>query len=524
MKSFSFIFFCLLLSWVSNANNVALSNISVVNNAGNTGKIIEFDVSWDNSWRTASTGNYDGVWIFFKFKDNDGKWYPLRFNGNNINMPAGVSYNLGNNGGNIGIGMFLYRSNLGSGTFTITDARAGIQSYPGTFDIRGYAIEMVYVPQGSFWVGDGLSAFSYQAGQATNVPYQVTGNGSSVSTGTAAGLLYDPHNSLAGNLSGYPTGYSAFWMMKYELSQGGYRDFLNTLTYQQQVNRLISTVSPASSTGTNIHPTGTTRRQYIEIATSGNSGSNLPAVMGCDADGDNIFNEATDGEWITTSLLTWPDVASYLDWAGLRPMTELEYEKACRGPLTAVDGEFAWGNDNIADYPYFIGNAGLASEFITNASSFSGNALNDSSVIGFIRGGIFATASSTRISSGAGYYGAMELSGSNYELCITTANVAGRAYNGKHGDGILTTGGNANENYWPGVNGTTTTGASPGAYDGGLGVRSNGGLMNKGGSLFDVSRLRISDRTQAVIYDGMVLITNTSSKTYFAIRGVRDAN
>lgn len=161
MKSFSFIVFCLLLSWVSNANNVALSNISVVNNAGNTGKIIEFDVSWDNSWRTASTGNYDGVWIFFKFKDNDGKWYPLRFNGNNINMPAGVSYNLGNNGGNIGIGMFLYRSNLGSGTFTITDARAGIQSYPGTFDIRGYAIEMVYVPQGSFWVGDGLSAFSY---------------------------------------------------------------------------------------------------------------------------------------------------------------------------------------------------------------------------------------------------------------------------------------------------------------------------------------------------------------------------
>ena len=50
------------------ANNVQLTNISVSNNITNTGKVIQFDLSWENSWRTGSTNNYDGVWVFFKLK------------------------------------------------------------------------------------------------------------------------------------------------------------------------------------------------------------------------------------------------------------------------------------------------------------------------------------------------------------------------------------------------------------------------------------------------------------------------
>ena len=41
------------------------------------------------------------------------------------------------------------------------------------------------------------------------------------------------------------------------------------------------------------------------------------------------------------------DGAAYADWSGLRPMTELEFEKACRGNQTPVANEFAWGTASI---------------------------------------------------------------------------------------------------------------------------------------------------------------------------------
>jgi formylglycine-generating enzyme required for sulfatase activity len=42
------------------------------------------------------------------------------------------------------------------------------------------------------------------------------------------------------------------------------------------------------------------------------------------------------------NILSWFDVAAYLDWAALRPMTELEFEKVCRGPENRIAGEYAW--------------------------------------------------------------------------------------------------------------------------------------------------------------------------------------
>lgn len=45
----------ILITLIAGANNVQLTNISVTNNGTNTGKIIEFDLTWENSWRTASS-------------------------------------------------------------------------------------------------------------------------------------------------------------------------------------------------------------------------------------------------------------------------------------------------------------------------------------------------------------------------------------------------------------------------------------------------------------------------------------
>lgn len=530
------IFLLLLFSGVVvRANNVQISNVSVTNNLANTGKIIQFDLSWENGWRTTSTGNLDGVWVFFKFKDSDGTWRHLNFTGTNITMPSGAGFDMGNNAGLTGVGMFVYRSQNGFGNTVFNGIRAGIQSYPGTFDVRGFAIEMVYIPQGSFYLGDGNTSANYFSDSAAGTPYQVTGLGSTIQIGTATGSLYDGQLQVpfTGNLSNFPTGYEAFWIMKYEVSQGAYRDFLNTLTKQQQESRFHVDIasaanSPIMSFNQSLHD------NYLVVDTA--AGTMKPAVVRCGS------NDTASYEWKPALILSWPDVAAYLDWSGLRPFTELEYEKACRGPLSPQLGEYAWGNNTLNTWAIPNSNGtgtvialqmadrGEINERATNVSAAVGNGTYGSApytggftpgYINLIRGGGFATAFSTRTSSGASYYGVMELSGNAEEPVITTRNAAGRSFTGRHGDGILTIQGNANENNWPGVNGNTGRDNPPGLYNSGSGVTSDGGITVRGGShLGGTVQMRASYRDN---YSGAG--TATAAYRYeLGIRGVRNVN
>ena len=62
--------------------------------------------------------------------------------------------------------------------------------------------------------------------------------------------------------------------------------------------------------------------------------------------------------------MNWQDLTSYLDWSGLRPMTEFEYEKACRGTLNPVAYEYPWGNNSSLNMVYGANNnTNLANEF-----------------------------------------------------------------------------------------------------------------------------------------------------------------
>ena len=48
------------------ANNVQITGVTSTVNAGFT--TINFNISWDNSWKGGPAGNYDAVWVFIKVK------------------------------------------------------------------------------------------------------------------------------------------------------------------------------------------------------------------------------------------------------------------------------------------------------------------------------------------------------------------------------------------------------------------------------------------------------------------------
>lgn len=520
MRKFYLLLVLLCMGFLtSQANNVQISNISIINNG--PGNIqVKFDVSWDNSWRTnVGPANYDGVWVFFKYKDVTGKWNQVTLTGSNNAIPSGFDVYL--NSQLAKTGAMLYRDNVGAGTSTLTNVKLGVMSnLPYDIDVRGYAIEMVYIPAPSsgrpfFGDGDGTTesynAFHYTDNTATTssvLPMKSDGlTTDDAELGTDGIYIYSndtiQKTNPLGSLDPFPT-MKEVWCMKYEITQAAYRDFLNTLDSEQQATRTIS--APNSSTGTAaLVATSGTGRNYIEIATPATSSS--PAVYGCDANGNNVYNEAGDGEWVPANYILYPDFAAYLDWSGLAPMTEIQFERICRGYSSAgaqpaILGEYAWGTNTISSTSYSMSNTSSASEAITNASSTLGNAayFTTSSTNGPYRNGIFATGSTNRIQSGASYFGVMDLTGNLDEYVITIGNAAGRSVRYiPNGNGVLSDAGNARltvggAGFWPGMEGNSSL-STANTCTGTCEVTGNAGIVMKGGFYSaTASQLPISSR------------------------------
>ena len=109
----------LLFSFVAKGNNVQVSTpIFTDQNVSNGEVSIQFDISWDNSWRTSSApNNWDAVWLFVKYKNVDGTWHHATLSPNNNSTGSvGAGATLSVRGDNIGA--YLYRSTNGTGTFT----------------------------------------------------------------------------------------------------------------------------------------------------------------------------------------------------------------------------------------------------------------------------------------------------------------------------------------------------------------------------------------------------------------------
>ena len=467
---YSHLLFFLLFSQVGFGNNIQVGNLALVSeNRLESFVYVQFDISWENSWHLSSgAGNWDAAWIFVKYRVGNGEWKHARLHNTEYvagsGTPSEISVGLMNDAApynmdsNPVTGAFLYRTEDSFGNFTNTGMRLrwnygadGIASGVNV-DVRVFAIEMVYVPQGAFNVGGGggTNAFTSTTINTANATTAPSGTGSL--GGQAGG--YPTGQSAPANAS-FPNGYNAFYCMKYEISQQQYVDFLNTLTYTQQAARTI--VAPNSAEGTPALVAGNANRNGIDIQTPGTS-STVPAVYACNLNGTNTYNQSDDGQYIACNYLSWDDLIAYLDWAALRPMTELEYEKSCRGGnQNPAASEFAWGNTSATALSG-LSNASTMSE--TASSSSANIAYNNAYTLGPVRTGIFATGSTARLTSGAGFYGNMELSGNLWERVVTLGNPTGRTFSGVHGNGTLTSGGAADVSGWPAAAGTGWKGGS----------------------------------------------------------------
>lgn len=408
---------------LATANNIRVSNVTVtgMDTAARTA-FVRFDLSWDNAWRDAE--NWDAAWVFIKFKPQaSNAWqHATLSSASGDHVPAANSAVTAVPGGT---GVFVYRSDGYTGNVAYARMKLkwdyGTNGYAFAYgtqvDVSVHAVEMVHVPQGSFYLGSTgtETGHFYQpdgTGQTTNA-YPVTSE-AALEIGSGAGKLWGTSSSGSSTIgpegtlpAEFPKGFKAFYCMKYEITQGQYAAFLNKLTSGQASARYYST----------------TANRY----TIGGSYPNFSASAP-----DRACN------WIN-----WSDGCAYAAWAGLRPMTELEFEKACRGPMMPVLNEYAWGSTAIGQMTNETGTVGSGSE---TSDPTTANCRYGSD--GPARAGIFATASSTRLSAGASYWGVMELSGNVYERTVSVGNASGRAFTGSHGTGVLTGAGDATDSFW----------------------------------------------------------------------------
>jgi len=418
------------------SNNLVIGTPSV-NGSGQ----LQFTIQWDNSWNTTlQPSNWDAVWVFVKRQScSDLLWnhVPVSTTSANHSVTGGV---LQVDAVTDGMGVCVRRAAAGSGNISSSTVTLTLQTAANNVDnYMVFGVEMVAVPQGNFFIGDGRGMGDNFRFNTQTITQTMQNAGIGVQTNYAAG----GQGCTASLPATFPLGWNNFYCMKYELSQEQYVGFLNTLPYLQQVNRVAT--SPASPTGT-LALGAMSYRIAIKVSTSGAANS-TPAVFACDLNNNNVFNEAADGQNIACGGLSVADLMAYLDWAALRPMTEFEYEKACRGQAANVtNSEMPWGSAVFSQAtPATLNNAGTATETFTSSNA----GMMVYNCTGLLRCGYAAQSATTKAQAGASWYGIMEMAGNVYEPTIGGYNSDYSGFTTTNGDGTLTAAGSSNVPNWP---------------------------------------------------------------------------
>lgn len=413
-------------------------------------------VSWDNAWNNQK--NNDAAWLYFKLRhQNDTRNFrsaPVKPAGHKLlynYLNNGVSpafYVPGHQAGVIVCPSKSYRGNVSWRIQIELDLNAttGI-NFNNTIFGDVFGIEMVRIPTDSFYLGDSDTAKQNGDGALFNFSDKerfLVNSEAAIQVGKEKGSLYYSNNEqpeYRGDVAGpipdsFPKGFKSFYIMKYEMTQGQYTAFLNTLSNQASSFR------------------------------AGFGGKEFSVGRGSVKIENGVYK--TNHPDRPANYTSWDDGCAFADWAGLRPVTELEFEKAARGPNRTGPGDYPWGTSN-ADLVsrYYDDNGDLVLENPLNESK-----LNDSNLALY----------------GASYYWVMDLSGSLWERVISIGSPKGRSFKGSHGDGMVDGFGNATNSDWANED------------EGGLGYRG-GGTYDRG-MAFGPSHTFISQRRYGAWGDG----------------------
>ncbi len=500
MKSLKLLVLSLVMSLATScllASNVKVDSVSVVDDS-----TLRFKISWENSWKvTAPPSNHDAVWIFIKRAEcsSPTDWQHTFVSMNKTRHYAGSplepycdTFSVKPSGytEKVSAGLFLRRSSVGSGNISNVEVKVrlkGITSNNYNFSV--FALEMVWINTEGFYLGDNQSGAtgngSYKCwgtsnGTAAYGPYYV-GNNNAISVANTSGNLWaqaDGSTSItAGTIPAtYPKGYLGFYCMKNEMTQQMLADFFNYApqqTYTTYWNSNNIAFKTSNSYGQELVSSGWGNVKFkypFRSALLGDtlSGSSSPWRK---------FNYL-NGTNFSVFILAW----TILDWCGLRPMTELEYEKICRGPKIPIQKEYAWGTASVTAFrpsnptayppgPDTLNFGTISETHRTNLGFGYGIAVSNKNAdeTGKVyRSGFAAKTGTDRTASGASYYGVMDmtgnagefvavvyqggqsgtygLTGNNNGSCGAVTTYANVYYD--VGDGLLTAGGTANQYSW----------------------------------------------------------------------------
>ncbi len=274
-------------------------------------------------------------------------------------------------------------------------------------------------------------------------------------------LSADDGDTWSGTLqANYPTGFNSFYVMKYEISQEQWVRFLNKLEYNQQKLRTIGDRLDGLAVGRYVY--GSSCRNGIAVGSRDNG--SIVFVNNLTDDMNNEFAQADDGQTVACNYLSPADMLAYADWCGLRPLSEMEYEKMARPPYPEIPllREWAGGDPAVIVMPAGspIVQARTAAEKINPNNGKRVNVNAGGILGGPARVGCIADGAANRTEAGASFWGILDLSGNLSEIYYACTNGHGRNFSdvlASHGDGMLVTNtttataGNTDMNpgYWP---------------------------------------------------------------------------
>lgn len=378
---------------------------------------VEFWVQWKNAWRNAR--NHDAVWVVVKAMGLDAAGEPVARHAKIVSVPkvvTGAAPTMEVRMPADATGFFVQPARAFRGDIRVkVSAKLDPQLMEGivrdTLRVNAVGFEMVYIPRGAFHAGAAAeSELRYGAFHRSNASGGFTGpvpirSEDAIEVGAAEGALNYrtlKTTSYLGDGKGpvpaaFPKGFRAFYAMKYELTQGEYAAFLNGIDGYGADTR-------ANFAGPTYYADrGTIRlQQGVYVAERPRRPANF---------------------------VGWEDGIAFLDWAALRPMTELEFEKAARGPRVPQPGEYVWGT--------------------ADTHAMRRGVRRDGDVGPLDGSGDEGPSEQSALRVGASHYWVMDLSGSLWERVVSIGDAAGRAFTGLHGDGDVNAYGDADVPGWP---------------------------------------------------------------------------